>query len=809
MPWIDLRLAGTLVAVMLGLQAVCWLLAKGLGIRLEKSVVACAWLAPLVVLAPWLSGRELLVPCDILANVPGAPVIERPRTHDLLNDTVYQILPWDLEVRHALADRRLPFWSDTLEGGSSPWANPQAGVLSPLRMAARAVPIQHHLLAELAFKLLVAFQGTWIVARLAGRSRASSLLAAAGFTLGGGLFSWALFPVTTTMVWVPWLVAGVIRLFRRPGPRVIATTALITGALLLSGHPETAAFGGLLAAVCGLGLRRRSALFSRNTVRGFGAAAVAALLGFGLAAPLLLPFLAAVPESQRAGDMLAKGVGAAPLNLLIPPTWFEPGFAAFALSPLSPHVYGTPYHGPFRGPMNWADSEAGYTGVLAFAAALITLLAAGDRRAWPFLGFAAASLILAAHFLPTAYLLSLVPPLRVPAWARCLMPGALALCVAGAFGTDLLFSRMRLGWRAWVGLALAAALSLAAAADAWTLTLWALLGAAVLIARWRPRWGAVALAAVLLTDLIPWSRSFLPAGDPALFYPRTEFMAVFRREAGDPAVFRGAGAHLLIYPNLLSVYGVADFRPHNPLAPARYLRVLDAAFGFHPTMNQYFAPVGNVDHPLLDFLGVRIVAGSPAVPPSRTLEEIDAGRFAPFTLLRNPDALPRWFFPRAVDVIRAGEIDRWIAGLQDARRVAVFQEEAGAWRPAAGEGSPPRPLLARPGHVVLEIPPGGERLLATSIVWSRGWSARAAGRRLPVLKVNGAFVGVRLPADAARLELRFLPPGLIAGCVAFGVSLAALAGLFFYRPSRGASASTPRSMASGGAAVKQSRTWVG
>jgi hypothetical protein len=206
---------------------------------------------------------------------------------------------------------------------------------------------------------------------------------------------------------------------------------------------------------------------------------------------------------------------------------------------------------------------------------------------------------------------------------------------------------------------------------------------------------------------------------------------------------------------------------------------------------------------------VRIVAGSPAVPPSRTLEEIDGGRFAPFTLLRNPDALPRWFFPRAVDVIRPGEIDRWIAGLQDAHRVTVFQQEAGPWRLAAGEGPPPRPLLTQPGHVILEIPPGGERLLATSIVWSRGWSARSAGRRLPVLKVNGAFVGVRIPADASRVELRFLPPGLIAGCVAFGISLAALACLFFYRPSSGASASTPRAMASGGAAVKQRRTWVG
>jgi hypothetical protein len=286
-------------------------------------------------------------------------------------------------------------------------------------------------------------------------------------------------------------------------------------------------------------------------------------------------------------------------------------------------------------------------------------------------------------------------------------------------------------------------------------------------------------------------------------------MSALLREAGDPAEWRAAGGDFLIYPNLLSVYGAADFRPHNPLAPARYLRVLDAAFGFHPTMSRYFAPLRNLDHPLLDFLGVRVVAGSPAVPPSRTLEEIDAGRFSPFTLLRNPDALPRWFFPRAVEVIRPGEIDRWIAGLRDARRVAVFQGEAGSWRPAEGESPQLRPLLAKPGHILLEIPPGGERLLATSIVWSRGWSARSGDRPLPVLTVNGAFVGVRVPADAARVELRFLPPGLIAGCVAFGVSLAALAGLFFYRPSSGASASTPRSMASGGAAVKQRRTWVG
>jgi hypothetical protein len=774
MPVIDGRLLGTLAVLMLVLQAVCWLLAKGLGLKLERIAVLCAWLAPLVALAPWLFGGEILAPSDILWSVPGAPVIERTRSHDLLNDTVYQILPWELEVRHALADRRLPFWADTLEGGSSPWANPQAGALSPLQMAARAVPIQHHLLAGLVLKLLVAFQGTWLLARATGRSRAASLLAAAGFTLGGGLFSWGLFPVTAAMAWVPWMVAAVIRLFRHPGPRVIATAAAITGILLISGHPETAGFGGILAAVCGLSLRRRAL----GLARGFGAATLAALLGFGLAAPQILPFLAIVPDSQRAGETLAETAPSGPMHLAYPPSWFQPGYASFMLAPVSPHAYGLPYQGPFKGPINWADSEPGYTGLVAFAAALLALLGARDRRAWPFLGFAAVALLLAARFLPLTHLLYLVPPLRVPAYARCLLPGSLALCVAGAFGIDLLLSRARLGARAWIGLALAAAASLTVAADRWTLLLWALLVAAALTARWRPRWGAVALAGVLLLDLIPWSRSLLPRGHPSLFYPKTAFMDRFDREAGDPAVWRAAGGDYLIYPNLLSVYGVADFRPHNPLAPARYLRVLTAAFGFHPTMTQYFAPLRNLDHPLLDFLGVRAVVGSPNVPPSRTLVEIDPGRFAPFTMLRNPDALPRWFFPRAVDVIPPAEIDRWIAGLSDARRVALFQDEAGSWRPAGGEGPPPRPVLTKPGHVVLEVPAGSERLLATSIVWSKGWSARSGDRRLPVLKVNGAFLGVRLPAGTSRVELRFLPPGLIAGCVAFGVSLAGLLGLF-------------------------------
>lgn len=771
-----------LAAVLAVMQAACWLLARGLGLRLGWRVMGLGGLLPFVLLAPWLTPERLLAPTDVLFQaIPDAPWVKGRDEHALLNDTLYQILPWELEVRHALSDGRLPFWSDLHEGGSAVWANPQAGALSPLAMAARIFPLQHHLLATLALKILVAFSGTWLLARSVGCTRASSLLAAGGFALGGGLLSWGLFPVTATVAWVPWLALGTVRLFRRPTGKAIATTAVITAAVLLSGHPESAAIGGLFAAVCGLALRRRAGGFGR----GFAAAALAAVLGFGLAAPHILPFLHLVPESQRAHETLAEGMPTYDADLLKPLTWFLPGYGGLVLGPANPHAFGRPYRDPYRGPINWAESEAGYTGLVAFAGAVAALFAVRDRRVRPFLFFGLLALLLAAKLLPLAHLIYAVPPLRVPAYSRFLTVGSLALCVAGAFGLDRLLFRRRPGreWLAWVGLALAGAASLAVAADGWVLGLWAALAGAVLLgtllrSEHRGRWAAAALGAVLLADLVPWGRSHLPIGPTGLFYPRTEFLAILAREAGDGRTWRATGGDFMVYPSFLPVYGLAEVRPHNPLAPMRFLRVLRAAFGFNPSMAEYFSPFRNLDHPLLDFLGVRAVATSVAAP-AQTLVPLDRGRYKPYFLLGNPDALPRWFLPSGVEVIEPGEVEPWIAGLRDPGRVAVLRGEAGSRRPEARVGGPHpvRLLSGSPGKVELEIPAGGETLLATSIPWSAGWKARMGGKDLQVLTVNGAFVGVRLPAGATRVTLRFLPPGFVAGAVACGVSLLGLTGL--------------------------------
>lgn len=786
----DARLLSGLLAGLLLMQGLAWLLARGLGVRLSRLAMACGLAAPLVLLGPWLPGRRLLVPCDVLQEaVPGAPRVGHPDPHGLLNDAVYQFLPWELEVRHAFAAHRLPFWSDLLEGGSSPWANPQAAVLAPAAMAGRLLPIQHHLLGALAAKILLALEGAYLLARLLGASRRAALLAGAGFALGGGVIAWGLFPHSSAAAWAPWLAAGTIRVMRRPHLRTIAVVALIAAALLLSGHPETAAIGGLFAGLCGLAYGRRGRAARRAGLAGAGAAA---LLGFGLAAPLLLPFLELLPRSARAQETLAIHLPRAAVQLGDPRTWFYLGRWAFMLTSLNPLAWGRPFHEPFRGPLDWLDAASGYTGLVAVAGAALALGggAARRRRAAPLLAFAFLALLLAAKFVPLAASLYAVRPLRALAYERFLLIGSLALSVAGGLGWDALLRSARGPRRVapWIALAAAAALSFAMAPRPSVAGLWALLLAAAALATLAPSRGALRrrapaalLAAALLLDLVPWSRDLLPAGHPELFYPRTPFVDdLARLAAGGEGGHRAVGALLLAYPSLLPFYGLADPRPHNPLAPAAYLSVLDTAFGFHPTMQEYFSPFDHLDHPLLRFLGVRAVVGSVALPPSPRLVLASGERYAPFSLYESPGALPRWFVPGSAVIVGRTGVRGFLAHLDDPATVALFADEARGWQPAAPAGGP-RPvavLAAAPGRAELALPPGTE-LVATSIPGTAGWRARADGRPAQVLTIDGAFLGVRVPPGTARLALAYRPPGLLAGAALALASAAACLVLLF------------------------------
>ncbi|HEV8629247.1 MAG TPA: YfhO family protein, partial [Thermoanaerobaculia bacterium] len=251
-----------------------------------------------------------------------------------------------------------------------------------------------------------------------------------------------------------------------------------------------------------------------------------------------------------------------------------------------------------------------------------------------------------------------------------------------------------------------------------------------------------------------------------------------------------------LYPSLLTVHGLDEVRAHNPLASRPYLSVLGAAFDFAPTSARYFSSFDHVEHPLLDFLGARAVASHFGQPKKHRLERLGPpgmrfrrqpgagwvstpGPYGIYELYRNPQALPRWFLPTAAETVPRARTLTWIRHLSDARRVALVSEQSAGWLP------PPRPwqpdavaaLASRPGRVVLAVAGNDDRLLATSLPGPFGWHAEAAGRQLPLLTVNGAFLGVRVPPEVHTVELRYLPPGLVPGATMAGLAALLLAAI--------------------------------
>lgn len=771
MPPFDLHLKLGLALGLLEIAALFALvgLARLLGRRPRPTDLAIGFLLPFIILGPYLATGRLFVPTAAWTlQIPGAPPAAQVDSFDLdMNDAVFQLLPWEGEVRQALGAGRLPLWSDTVGGGSELWGNLQTQVLSPIALGARLFPLRHHLLASFALKLLIAFLGATLLARAHGVRPAWARSGGLAFALGGALAGWAVLPPSAVACWAPWVALGTLRLARHPGRRAgrraVIGTALATAALLTGGNPEVAfaavLFAGLLAVALG---RWRSGRRPGRWTHGVAAAAGAGLLGTLLVAPLWLPFLHLVEGSQRAHEQrhAAAPAGEGPAryaNYLLGPLHPAPAMGGGERSP-------NPLAGE-RAP--WSHCATGYGGLAALFGLGLLLARPAPRRFWPAALFFLATLLAVAELDDFERLGSAVRWLSFADSSRFLPVGLLGLAVAGAGGLETLVRRRGARRRA-ATLALVASLSLLAGAAGPVLLGWALLAVTTARGPARPRAAAWLAAAVALLDLAPFSWRLLPRGEREQFLPATSFMARMSDELAAPGgPWRATGQDLLVFPSLLPAYGIAELRPHDPLVPHRQIEVLAAAFGFHPTTRSYFSPLARLDHPLLDFLGVRAVVTNAYLPAVPGMERIDRGEAEPqpFRLLRNPDALPRAFFPSRIERVAPGDLARWIDALDDAKRVAVDPAEVSGLDLAIGSGDV-RTVANRAGRLELALPAQArDVLLALSIPASAGWSARSAKRPLRTLRVDGAFLGVAVPAGARQVELTYRPRGLVTGSV--------------------------------------------
>ncbi|QQR75848.1 MAG: YfhO family protein [Holophagales bacterium] len=722
---------------------------------LAASLAALPWLrreAARTWLTASLAGLVLLLPtatvpggvpssAAVLANAsPWSPGDAAPLVRSELGDLTYQIEPWLFHQRGELRAGRLPFWNPYQFSGAPFWSNGQSAPLFPLNWLFTLMPIAFGLPFLLWARGVIAALGAYSLARSLGVGERGSRLAAVAFALTGRLVAFALFPMANALCLAPWLLLATERLAvstvtaRRPW-RLLALLAALQ---LVAGHPETAVDCAILFAVylaARVGFRHLAV---------WGAYAKAWLVGGALAAPALLPLATTLIATARWQQWVpGSRLSAAQLGEVLARLFL-------------PFAFGDPATGSYRGTLGFVGSSL-FVGALATLFALVgSGLWRRDRRVAGLLAMAGAALVGGLDLPGARQLLDAMPVVGRGLHHYLLLGLALAVATLAGIGYDrwqqgegarrVRFAAIALGaalggiaavsWRMWL------ADGRLASALGWS-ALWI---AALALLRTMPiRWRSNAVVAAVLTAAVGLELgianvSALPVA-PVERLDRASGATRFL--SGRPERVAATGATLR--PNAALVLRLFDVRGDDPLKLARYERVYgDELGGRHPN---YFVPIAHWDSVWLDRLGVRWVMTPPGEPPKDpSWRVVFAGSDA--AVFERPTAWP---------LVRWGESDREPArGVPQEAGIQVQQRLPGRWTLSTST-------------------PVGRRLVIAE-TWDPGWRATIDDRPVPVGRVDDLLIAIDVPAGERRVDLRYVPQGLLPGLALAGAALVVLLG---------------------------------
>ena len=698
--------------------------------------------ALLILLGPVLCSGGILLPLD---NLRGQVPFQRveptePRGNLLQGDLIELVTPSLAAVRAAWSDGRWPLWNRQVGAGMPLLADPQAQALQPLALLGYPFPQARAAGVVAALRVLLALIFSFLWMRRQGLGEGPALAGALAFGLGGFLLLWLGWPLANSAAFLPLVLYAAARCDDSGGRRDVLLLALGVLVLLLGGHPETIAYALGMAVLFLLDrLRRRPRGLRWALARRAGLAmAIAGMV----AAPALLPAIEYLPKTMRAARMAEVDRGAAagaPVGIRAAQTY---------LPLAAPNAFGDSRVAEYWGLANSNEDASGFVGTAALLAALLALRA---RRRFPqerlALGMAAVCLLLIAP-LPGG------PSL---ASHRLLLP--LSLCLAYLAACTL--ERFQRGEvRRWP--LLIAALGLGAIvvwgylahpdpADPEHLAIfrfgwlrWQLrfLGlAAVLLAltaSWRRSGRSLAVAGVaaaILAELLLLHRPANPPMPRQMPLPVNGPIAFLQWKLGQNPE-RGPGYRIAALgrdfpPNLAALYGLADARIYNPMAPRAYVaRLAPILAGWWGEVPELGAP----GHPLYSRLGVRYLLAAPDAQLPPPLKQVFAD--ADGSVWEHPGARTRLFVDANPRIGRIGlprSQDAWITAEAD---------------------------LDRP------------RRLASVVYQDGGWRILVNGEVRPPEKEPGVFLSAELPAGESRVDVLYRPAGFLWGCVIAALGLA-------------------------------------
>jgi hypothetical protein len=137
----------------------------------------------------------------------------------------------------------------------------------------------------------------------------------------------------------------------------------------------------------------------------------------------------------------------------------------------------------------------------------------------------------------------------------------------------------------------------------------------------------------------------------------------------------------------------------------------------------------------------------------------------PIRLLSVPaPAAPVTLVGRARHVAAGAAVDLIVAGAVDPTAELVVEAE-GADEPAPGFEASVRVAVSRADVLIAETQANQPGWLTVTGSFAPGWRARIDGASAPIVRANGMFRAVRVPAGRHAVDLRYRPPAVAAGAV--------------------------------------------
>ncbi len=789
------------------------------GAARKLAPAALMLLLAVLLLAPATLGGKVISAGDMAlfqAPFPPPPVGSAPDS-PLQFDSAFVFEPDGLLVRDALRSGALPVWTDALSAGRPLLAAQQSAPMFPLTWLGVVFPFWEAQAWILVLKLVLAALGVILLARALGLGLPAALVAGIAFGFGTYLVDWLMHPHSNAYLTLPWLFLFSHRLCRSGAVRDACLLGAVFGLAFAGGHPQSALLASLATAawfVYGLVAAHRS---GRSAWRRFGLGTVAAALGLGLAAIMLVPFLEALSQAYQTSRGVDPLEARAGLSIFFPEYWGRPDRANTAL-----------------GPQNFSERTI-YVGVLPTLLAIAGLVArrpAGQQLF--FAGLTLVSLVIVLDSGPVTALVSDLPGLSSVNLNRFLIVTSFGLAMLAGFGVDRFVrgdpaERRRLLIAAGI-MALLPVCVVLVAHPSWlgefreatrrmlglgsletgevialaSVLRWTVLAAATIallaaLTFWRRRSPVLlgAAVAVVAADLLAMGFGFNPA------IPKAEAEPDRPRpvEVMDGLTVRGGRVVGIggLEPNTASRWGLDDARGHEQPLVERTSRLWYGLGGTADAATLTVAPQDQRTPALLDVFGVRAVLLAPAfkvgseviLEPLRRDPVAYAGDDG--VVLARGSALPpafvahRWRRSSGLDE-SLGQMA--LGSSRSARDEPVIES---AERPAADAPARPSPaqVISRTEtEVTVEVDAEAAGQLILNDTYYPGWIAEVDGESAEIRPANAAFRAVEVPAGRHEVRFSYRPASVLAGALMSLVALLLLMGgllLFRRRPDATAS----------------------